>query len=84
MGRLKWRPPKLLRCDENHKENKMKTKNTPNPMLARSPEPFEEVWMFPEGWDLSEMDEKPATPGMAEQDSLPVDQLLFLRTKLNV
>jgi len=62
----------------------MKHKHTPNPMLARSPEPFEEVWMFPEGWDLSEMDEKPASLDAAEQDSLPVDQLLFLRTKLNV
>ena len=62
----------------------MKHKHTPNPMLARSPEPFEEVWMFPEGWDLSEMEQKPDNLGPAEQDSLPVDQLLFLRTKLNV
>ena len=62
----------------------MKTKHAPNPMLARSPEPFEEVWMFPEGWDLSEMDEKPVDLGPAEQDSLPVDQLLLFRKKLNV
>jgi hypothetical protein len=62
----------------------MKHKRTPNPMLARSPEPFEEVWMFPEGWDLSEMDEKPVDLGPAEQDSLPVDQLLLFRKKLNV
>ena len=62
----------------------MKQKHTPNPILARSPEPFEEVWMFPEGWDLSEMDEKPAKPGTLDQASLPVDQLLFFRTKLNV
>lgn len=62
----------------------MKQKHTPNPMLARSPEPFEEVWMFPEGWDLSEMAEKPAAPTQAEQEGLPADQLLFLRTKLNV
>ena len=62
----------------------MKPKPTPNPMLARSPEPFEEVWMFPEGWDLSEMDEKPAKPGTLDQASLPEDQLLFFRTKLNV
>ena len=62
----------------------MKTKHAPNPMLARSPEPFEEVWMFPEGWDLSEMEEKPAGMSPVEQAGLPADQLLLLRTKLNV
>jgi hypothetical protein len=62
----------------------MKQKHTPNPMLARSPEPFEEVWMFPEGWDLSEMAEKPAAQTPAELEGLPADQLLFLRTKLSV
>ena len=62
----------------------MKHQHTPNPMLARSPEPFEEVWMFPEGWDLSEMEEKPAKPVTVDQASLPVDQLLFFRPKLSV
>ena len=62
----------------------MKHQHTPNPMLARSPEPFEEVWMFPEGWDLSEMEAKPAKASLAEQESLPADQLLFLRSDLSV
>jgi hypothetical protein len=62
----------------------MKTKKAPNPMLARTPEPFEEVWMFPEGWDLSEMDEKPANLNPVEPVDLAADALLFLRTKLNV
>jgi hypothetical protein len=62
----------------------MKTKHAPNPMLARSPEPFEEVWMFPEGWDLSEMEQKSARMDAGDQDSLPVDQLLFFRTKVNL
>ena len=62
----------------------MKPKPTPNPMLARSPEPFEEVWMFPEGWDLSEMADKPAPTSQVEEQSLPVDRLLFLRSKLTL
>ncbi|OGO36213.1 MAG: hypothetical protein A2W35_10095 [Chloroflexi bacterium RBG_16_57_11] len=62
----------------------MKTKKNPNPMLARSPEPFEEVWMFPEGWDLSEMNNKTANPSPEEQDDLQANQLLFFRSKLNV
>jgi hypothetical protein len=62
----------------------MKRKHTPNPMLERSPEPFEEVWMFPEGWDLSEMAEKPADANTMEQDSLTADQLLLFRSKLKV
>ena len=62
----------------------MDTKHTPNPMLARSPEPFAEVWMFPEGWDLSEMDEKPAQTGSLETESLPANRLFFVRTNLAV
>jgi hypothetical protein len=68
----------------NQKEIVMRHQHTPNPMLARSPEPFEEVWMFPEGWDLSEMAEKPATPYPPDQENLPADQLLFLRSDLSL
>jgi hypothetical protein len=62
----------------------MKTQHTPNPMFARSPEPFEEVWMYPEGWDLSEMEKAStgATPTPAE--TFPVDRLLYLRTDQTV
>jgi hypothetical protein len=62
----------------------MKPKHTPNPMLARSPEPFEEVWMFPEGWDLSEMEEKPTPTTPVEAESLPTNRLLFVRPSLTV
>ena len=62
----------------------MKPKTTPTPTLARSPEPFEEVWMFPEGWDLSELAEKPAPTIPVDAESLPADRLLFLRAKLKV
>lgn len=58
----------------------MNRKHTPNPMLARSPEPFEEVWMFPEGWDLSEMEKAPASATPVEPATFPVDQLLILRS----
>jgi len=58
----------------------MKTQHTPNPMLARSPEPFEEVWMFPEGWDLSEMEKAPASAMPVEPETFPADHLLFLRS----
>ena len=57
---------------------------TPNPMLARSPEPFEEVWMYPEGWDLSEMENKPVSAGPAEPESQPVERLIFMPYKLTV
>ncbi len=62
----------------------MKKQHTPNPMLARSPEPFEEVWMFPEGWDLSEMEKKPASAQPAEAEEFPVERLLFVRRRLTV
>lgn len=62
----------------------MKTQDTPNPMLARSPEPFEEVWMFPKGWDLSEMADKPVQKARADADDLPLESLLFTITRLSV
>jgi hypothetical protein len=62
----------------------MNEPNTPNPMLERSPEPFAEVWMFPEGWDLSEMEKKPVSASPAEAESQPVEPLLFLPFKLTV
>lgn len=62
----------------------MKNQPTPNPMLARSPEPFEEVWMFPEGWDLSEMEKTPPRAAPVEPEAFPVDRLLFLRTGQSV
>jgi hypothetical protein len=68
----------------NPKEQNMNEPNTPNPMLERSPEPFAEVWMFPEGWDLSEMENKPVNASQAEPESQPVERLLFLPFKLPV
>jgi hypothetical protein len=61
----------------------MKTQNTPNPMLARSPEPFEEVWMFPEGWDLSEMADKPVQNASPEAESVPAERLFFVTPSLS-
>jgi hypothetical protein len=69
---------------QNHKEKTMKTQPVPNPMLARSPEPFEEVWMFPEGWDLSEMEKSPVGVPTAQGETFPVDRLVFLRTDQTV
>jgi hypothetical protein len=62
----------------------MKKQNTPNPMLARSPEPFEEVWIFPEGWDLSEMEKTSASATPAIPETFPADNLLFLRSDQSV
>lgn len=62
----------------------MKPQNTPNPLLARSPEPFEEVWMFPKGWDLSEIADKPAQDNSAEAQSAPAERLLFVPSSLSL
>ena len=62
----------------------MNHQHTPNPMLARSPEPFEEVWMYPEGWDLSEMEKKPAGTAPVDPENIPVERLLLVRTGLTV
>ena len=62
----------------------MNKPNTPNPMLERSPEPFEEVWMFPEGWDLSEMEAKSTGAQNVEPEEFPVSRLSFLRRILSV
>jgi hypothetical protein len=69
---------------KNPKEKIMNKPNTPNPMLERSPEPFEEVWIFPEGWDLSEMETKPAKAQPVEPEAFPAERLLFVRPRLTV
>ena len=62
----------------------MNKPNTPNPMLERSPEPFEEVWMFPEGWDLSEMEAKPGSAQPLGSEEYPPERLLFVRRRMGV